>query len=103
MSENYVFDPDDEDVDLDTEDIRLKDGTRLTNELASRIADEAHQDIQRRRQGRPSLSGQEPSPIVGFRIPEQLRILVEERAKEEGRSISELAREALQRYLARHG
>jgi hypothetical protein len=98
MSERYGFDPDDEDVDLDVEDVRLKDGRRLTNELAEQIAEEAYQAV--RRPGRPSLSGKrEVSPVVSFRIPEQLRTIAEQRAQQEGRSVSELARDALIDYL----
>lgn len=86
-----------EDLDLDVEDVRLKDGTRLTNQRAEQIAD----DVLRRRRGRPSLTGDgETSPRVSFRIPEQLRRTAEERARREGRTVSDLAREALEHYLA---
>jgi len=37
---------------------------------------------------------------VSFRVPEQTRRRAEERARVEGRSVSDLAREALERYLA---
>ncbi|MBA2694726.1 MAG: ribbon-helix-helix protein, CopG family [Actinobacteria bacterium] len=40
------------------------------------------------------------SPRVSFRVPEQTRRRAEERARAEGRSVSEVAREALERYLA---
>lgn len=83
---------------LDVEDVRLRDGTRLTDKRAEQIAD----DVLRRRRGRPSLAGNtETSPRVSFRIPEQLRRTADERARRrEGRTVSELAREALERYLA---
>lgn len=52
------------------------------------------------RAGRPSLGTPgRHSPRVSFRIPEQTRCRAEERAAREGRSVSEIAREALERYL----
>lgn len=94
----YLIDPDIEhDVDLDVEDVRLKDGSRLTTERAQQIAEETLA----RRRGRPSLTAPaETSPRVSFRIPEQLRRTADERARREGRTVSDLAREALERYLA---
>jgi predicted HicB family RNase H-like nuclease len=97
MAENYRLG---DDVDLDVEDVRLKDGTRLTDKRAEQIAE----DVLRRRRGRPSLAGDaETSPRVSFRIPEQLRRTADERARREGRTVSELAREALEHYLAEKG
>jgi predicted HicB family RNase H-like nuclease len=94
MAENYQLG---EDVDLDVEDVRVKDGTRLTNKRAEQIAE----DVLRRRRGRPSLAGKaETSPRVSFRIPERLRRTADERARREGRTVSDLAREALEHYLA---
>jgi predicted HicB family RNase H-like nuclease len=93
MAEDYRLG---DDIDLDTDDVRLKDGTRLTSTRAEQIAE----DVLRRR-GRPSLAGDaETSPRVSFRIPEQLRRTADERARREGRTVSELAREALEHYLA---
>ena len=43
------------DVDLKRDDVRLKDGTRLTDEVADEIVDQL-----RRSAGRPSLSGRQP-------------------------------------------
>jgi predicted HicB family RNase H-like nuclease len=86
-----------EDIDLAQEDVRLKDGSRLTDARAAEIAEETL----RRRRGRPSLGGEdETSPRVSFRIPEQLRRTADERARREGRTVSDLAREALEHYLA---
>jgi hypothetical protein len=85
------------DVDLDIEEVRDRQGRRVTTEYAERAADEA---LRIARPGRPALgtSGQH-SPRVSFRIPEQTRRRAEERARSEGRTVSELAREALERYL----
>ncbi|MPZ67378.1 MAG: ribbon-helix-helix protein, CopG family [Pseudonocardiaceae bacterium] len=85
------------DVDLEAEDVRDRQGRRITTEYAGGAADEA---LQFARPGRPSLGAiGQVSPRVSFRIPEQTRRRAEERASAEGRSVSEVAREALERYL----
>lgn len=101
----YVVTDDDtiHDVDLDAEVVRLKDGRRLTNELAEQIAEETLAEARRRNlvPGRKSLSGVGiHSPRVQFRLPDSLRSAAEKRAAEEGVSLSVLARQALERYLA---
>lgn len=50
--------------------------------------------------GRPSLTGRGESPQVRFRVPTDLRERAAARAKAEGKSVSQLAREALEHYLA---
>lgn len=92
-----------EDVDLDTEVVRLRDGRRLTNELAEQLAEETLAEARRRNlvPGGKSLSGGGiHSPRVQFRLPDSLRSAAEKRAAEEGVSLSVLAREALEHYLA---
>lgn len=101
----YVVSEDDviSDVDLDTEVVLLKDGRRLTNELAEQLAEETLADARRRNlvPGRKSLSGGSVhSPRVQFRVPDSLRAAAEQRAAEKGVSLSELVREALEHYLA---
>lgn len=101
----YVVTEDDtvEDVDLGVEVVRLKDGRRLTDELAEQLAGQTLAEVRRQNlvPGRQSLSGGGVhSPRVQFRVPESLRAAAEERAAEEGVSLSVLAREALERYLA---
>jgi len=87
------------DVDLDREDIRLADGTRLTNALADGIVDHA-----RRVGGRPSLSGKgAASPQIAFRVPPAVRDRAVEIAAHEGKTVSQLAREALQARIAAAG
>lgn len=84
-------------VDLDVEDVRDRQGRRITTEYAEHAAEEA---LRLARPGRPPLgTAGQPSPRVSFRVPEQTRRRAEQRAKAEGRSVSELAREALERYL----
>jgi predicted DNA-binding protein len=95
MSERYTLGPD---VDLDQEVVLDKSGRRITEARAEQIAEETLREVRR---GRPSLSGEpENSPRVSFRIPEQLRVRIEQQAEREGRPVSEIAREALERYLA---
>ena len=84
------------DVDLEREDVRLPDGTRLTEQRASEIADDV-----RRRAGRPSLTGEATaSPRISFRITPSVRDQAAEIAAREGKSISQLAREALEARVA---
>lgn len=101
---NYVVGPDAtiDDVDLDEEEVFLPDGTRLTEQRAGQIAAETLAEIRRRNlvPGRKSLTGgSEHSPRVQFRVPDSIREKAEQRAAAEGKSLSALAREALERYL----
>jgi len=87
------------DVDLEAEDIRLADGTRLTPEVAESIAEHVRQQA-----GRPSLT--EPgthSPRLSTRVPAPLRDAAEQQAKHLGISLSRLLREALEHYLNQAG
>lgn len=81
-----------------------KGGTVLTDEEVNRLADEAEAGYDldtARRVGRPSLGGgDEHSPHVSFRAPADLRAKAEQRAAREGKTVSQLAREAFERYLA---
>ncbi len=84
------------DVDLDRDDVRLVDGTRLT----SRRADQIVEDV-RHRGGRPSLSGRAArSPQIAFRVPPEVRDRAADVAAREGKTVSQLAREALEARLA---
>ncbi len=85
-------------IDLDAEDVRLADGTLLTEARADELAREVLHAAGR---GRPSLSAPgHRSPQLRLAIPERMRDELEARAQAEHRSVSELAREALDRYLA---
>jgi predicted HicB family RNase H-like nuclease len=84
------------DVDLDAEDVRLPDGTRLTEQQAEEIVDEV-----RRRVGRPSLTGEAAvSPRITFRITPAVRDRAATIAAREGKTVSQLAREALEARVA---
>jgi len=81
-----------EDVDLEQEDVRLPDGTRLTQDVADAIVNDV-----RRRSGRPSLTGDAAvSPRVTFRLTPDIRDRAAAIAEREGKTISQLAREALE-------
>jgi len=83
------------DVDLEREDVRLADGTRLTPQVAETIVEEI-----RRSGGRPSLSGAPArSPQIAFRVPPEIRQRAERAAADEGKTVSQLAREALEARL----
>jgi CopG-like RHH_1 or ribbon-helix-helix domain, RHH_5 len=80
-------------------------GTEITEEYAERLADHFESEDfdptnwQRRYVGRPSLSEAGSSPRVSFRVPTDIYKAAWKRADKEGRSLSSLAREALERYL----
>lgn len=80
-------------------------GTVITEELAEQWAEEIEKnppdpsEFERRYVGRPSLGKAGQSPRVSFRASPKLFKAAWKRADEEGRSLSSLAREALERYL----
>ena len=83
------------DVDLAHDDVRLPDGTRLTEHVAEQIVVDV-----RRKIGRPSLNGEPAvSPRVSFRLTPETRERAERIAEREGKSISQLAREALEAHI----
>jgi hypothetical protein len=80
-----------------------KRGTSITDELAEQLADEAERgyDLDHaHRVGRKSLAGGAGhSPRVNFRMTTDLQARAEARAQREGKTISDIAREALERYV----
>lgn len=83
---------------------RARSGLEITPEIADALADEAERGYdlskaERRFVGRPSLSGNGASPRMSFRITPELYLALEERAEKEGRSVSDLVREAVARYV----
>ena len=90
------------DVDLDADVVTVK-GRRLTEADAEQRARQTLAETRRRNliPGRKSLNeGSTHSPRVQFRVPEAVAAQAQDRARAEGKSLSELAREALLRYLA---
>ncbi len=95
MSKKYDVGPD---VDLERDDVRDSRGRRITEAYAERAA---QYDPTRVRRGRRSLSGgRAHSPQVSFRVSQELEIEVRRVAAQKGKTVSEVAREALERYLA---
>ncbi len=85
-------------IDLDQQDVRLADGTRLTEAKAEELAGEI---LDRAGRGRPSLSRSGArSPQLRLSVPDELRSRLLERAEDEHRSVSNLVRDALEHYLA---
>lgn len=85
-------------IDLDVEDVRLADGTRLTEARAEALAEEVLTSLGR---GRPSLTAPgERSPQLRLSVPAELRDRLQAQADREHRSVSAVAREALEQFLA---
>lgn len=83
---------------------RLADGTVLTPEVLDELAAEAERgyDVSKATIvpiGRPSLSDSGESPRLNFRVPADLFEAAQLRADQEERSVSDLAREALRRFI----
>ena len=78
--------------------MRDKKGRRITEDRAVELAEEV---LRKAARWRSSLAGGPThSPQVSFRASAELRAQAEERAKREGKTVSQLAREALERLLA---
>lgn len=80
-------------------------GAVITEEIAEQMAEEFERDgldqskVERRYIGRPSLGPSGLSPRVSFRAPPDLYKAAWARADKEGRSLSDLAREAFTRFM----
>lgn len=86
-----------------------KDGRRLSEADVERLATSLEQDLDVKswapRSGRPSL-GDVPgvhSPRIAVRLPEDLHRRAAARAASEGRSVSAVVRELLERYAGEPG
>jgi hypothetical protein len=82
---------------------RTRSGKPITDELIEQLAAEAEagfdvDEILRRRGGRPPM-GSAPAAVESVRLDPELSQALHERAEREGRTNSELIREALRRYL----
>ena len=83
------------DVDLDRDDVRLADGT------GDRPEGRGHRRRGPAPRGRPSLTGRAAvSPRIAFRVDPRVRDSAAQIADREGKTISQLAREALQARVA---
>lgn len=80
-----------------------KTGRQLTEADIERVADEAERGFDlstwRHSRGRPALEpGDTDSPRIAVRLPASLHRRVQHRALAEGRSVSQVVRDLLQRY-----
>jgi len=87
--------------------VRTKRGRVYSDADLGRMADEAEAGYDlstwRRRPGRPALDAGragEPSPRIGTRVPERLREAMARYASEDGKSMSDVLRELIDRYVA---
>jgi hypothetical protein len=86
-----------------TKPARSHSGVEITDEIAQRLADEAEAGYDltgAKRVGRRSLGGTTgTSPRVNFRMTAELQSRAQARAEREGKSVSEIARDALEQYV----
>lgn len=86
--------------------VRSKAGIPLTKERTDELAKEAERgydlsEAKRERlpRGRPSLD-EGVSPRISYRVARSLYARAKDKAASEGRTVSEVAREALERYVS---
>ena len=88
------------DIDLKKEILVDSKGRRIDDAYV----DQALADVDaywKKHGGRPSLTGQaKHSPHVSFRVTPELKAKAERAAQERGVTVSQLAREAFERFLA---
>lgn len=82
---------------------QTRSGKPITDELVEKLAAKADagfdvEEILRRRGGRPTM-GSSPASVESVRLDPELSDALRERAEREGRTNSELIRDALRRYL----
>ena len=88
------------DVDLETEVVLDSDGRRIDQAYVDEVVVKAHEYLDQRA-GRPSLTGRaQHSPQVTFRVTPELKARAEAEAKARGTTVSQLAREAFERFFA---
>ena len=88
------------DIKLEEEVILDSKGRRVDQSYIELAMQEVEEELAKRA-GRPSLTGTSAhSPHVSFRIPPELKARAEEAARERGTTVSKLAREAFEAFLA---
>jgi hypothetical protein len=89
----YTFGPD---IDLKKTILRDKNGQRITNKRAEKMARDAIEKVI----GRPSLTAKSvESPQLKVRVPMKLKKALDKEAKRRGETKSVIVREALEKYL----
>lgn len=90
------------DVDLDREVVLDVRGNRITEDSVAAAVERGHEHFDRvgRPAGRPSMSAPgKKSPAFSVRLPDSLKVQVQERAAEYGVKPAELVRDAIEAYL----
>jgi hypothetical protein len=82
------------DVDLKRQVRRDREGRRVDDAYVERLIGAS------RKPGRPALAGDGPSPSIAFRVPASVREQAEAVVAKEGKTVSQLAREALEARIA---
>lgn len=91
--------PGETDIDLEAEDVRLPDGSRLTEAKVDEIVERLHA----RHPGRPSVSGERGhTPAMTVRVSPAARAALEEIATAQGRRLADVSRDAIDEYISRH-
>ncbi|MEK6647864.1 MAG: ribbon-helix-helix protein, CopG family [Actinomycetota bacterium] len=89
----YTLGPD---IDLDSEVVLDRDGIRITERRARKLAEE----VISQKVGRPSLTGVgKQSPEIKARVPLKLKKSLQREAKRRGLTSSELVRQAIEEFL----
>ena len=89
------------DVGLETEELFDSYGNRIDDAYVRQAVASVHQQPRR---GRPSVADTESrrSPQVSIKFPEQLKTAANKQAEREGRTVSDLVRDAVAQYLQAH-
>ena len=93
VKNKYTFGPD---IDLTKTIVRDKNGKRITNKRAEKMAVDAIERVL----GRPSLTAKNvESPQLKVRVPIKLKKALDKEAKRRGETKSAIVREALEKFL----
>ena len=84
--------------------VKTKGGTTLTRDRIDKLAREAERGYDLRKATREPKGGRPPlekgvSPKISYRVGDTLYRKTKAKAKAEGRTMSEIAREALEKYV----
>jgi predicted HicB family RNase H-like nuclease len=86
--------------------LRSKSGRALTDEVVNELAHRMERgyepgQLQPRKAGRPPLGDEHPSPRIQVRVSQRLYVKVSQRARQEGKTVSALVRQLLEKYAGR--
>lgn len=85
--------------------LRSKSGRILTDDVVDQFAHRMEtgyepEQLRPRKAGRPPLSEEYPSPRIQVRVSHRLYVTVSRRARREGKTVSALVRQLLEKYAA---